>query len=668
MDRGTTSRCLSRWKTSRPRTCRRPGSRIRSPSPKASSAHAAEDRHPHAGQQPGAQGRHRPPRRFRVRLRRGRPADRRLPPHGARPRVRRLRDGAHHLCHRTRLRQAHDRPADLPHASVPPRRYRMQHARRNPLAEGPRGPQGGRESWLHRHHGPLGAQRPRPPVWRGPREDHLGALRRRARRRVRSARQRRADREGPEDGRPARLGRARRGDRRRGRFTRREAPHRQPEGSGLRSAARDGPLPDQSPDGGQGRRARRPSRGRPRDLRRLRRGEAPLCRPAARRDDRKTDRGRRDAPARDGYHRKGSPALRHRAQPRDAGRGHPQRPRAGHHRPPGRNRNALCPQHPRAGRLTGSQEETMTVQEITRKPPVSKKPQVAIMNAVHDLPVLAARDLGFFKDEGLDIDFITTPGMAQVTTKHFVKFDTVFDRPLDSVYNEGGIDQYRMCEWGIMKRAVEAEAQNIRRRKIVALGASMSMFAIAVRKDSKFYAPEMLKDQLIAVTPNNGSHFTTLKMMEGFLEPEHLKVTNVGTMPQRLQGLEDGKVAALRPMEPWVSVAQKPGLLRLISSHPTRAEAPGCQPHRENLRRMFRAQARAVDALEKDPTPFIKYFVAETGGLIEERDFQSWRLLHAPPTEYTRERFDDEYNWTVKWNMTVPGATFENTVDNRAWG
>jgi NitT/TauT family transport system substrate-binding protein len=310
----------------------------------------------------------------------------------------------------------------------------------------------------------------------------------------------------------------------------------------------------------------------------------------------------------------------------------------------------------------------MSIQEMdrsTRK--AAKKPQVAIMNAVHDLPVLAARDLGFFKDEGLDIDFITTPGMAQVTTKHFVKFDTVFDRPLDSVYNEGGIDQYRMCEWGIMKRAVEANAEGRRQRKIVALGAAMSMFAIAVRKDSKFYAPEMLKDQLIAVTPNNGSHFTTLKMMEGFLEPSHLKVTNVGTMPQRLQALKDGKVQAVSLMEPWISVAQKEGLRILIESHSTRAEAAGDELDAETLKKMFRAQARGSEAIEKDPTPFIKYFVAETGGRITERDFQTWRLLNGPPTEYTRERFEDEYNWTVKWNMTVPGATYENTVDNRAW-
>ncbi len=110
----------------------------------------------------------------------------------------------------------------------------------------------------------------------------------------------------------------------------------------------------------------------------------------------------------------------------------------------------------------------------------TKKTQVAIMNAVHDLPVLVARDQGFFKDEGLDIEFVTTPGMAQVTTSHLVKFDSIFDRPLDSVYNEGGIDQYRMCEWGIMKRAVEANASGLRGRKIVALGASMSKFAIVV--------------------------------------------------------------------------------------------------------------------------------------------------------------------------------------------
>jgi NitT/TauT family transport system substrate-binding protein len=310
----------------------------------------------------------------------------------------------------------------------------------------------------------------------------------------------------------------------------------------------------------------------------------------------------------------------------------------------------------------------MTVTEVSRTQQTAKKPQVAIMNAVHDLPVLVARDEGFFKDEGLDIDFVTTPGMAQVTTSHFVKFDSVFDRPLDSAYNDGGIDQFRMCEWGIMKRAVEAEAEGLRHRKIVALGASMSMFAIAVLRDSKFYEPEMLKDQPIAVTPNNGSHFTTLKLMEGFCEQKHIKTVGAGSMPKRLEALRQGKVAAVSLMEPWISVAQKEGLRILIESHSTRSEAAGDDLDGPTLAKMFRAQARAVELLEKDPTPYIHYLVSETGGRLQPHELQTWRLLHAPPQPYTRERFEDTYNWTVKWNMVVPGATFENTVDNRAWG
>src|SRR5438309_10018001 len=108
-----------------------------------------------------------------------------------------------------------------------------------------------------------------------------------------------------------------------------------------------------------------------------------------------------------------------------------------------------------------------------------------------------------------------------------------------------------MCEWGIMKRAVEANTQGLRGRKIVALGASMSKFAIGVACDSKYYEPGMLKDKPIAVTPNNGSDFTTLKTMEGFLAAEHVKRTNAGSMLKLLEAVRDGKVAAATLSDRW---------------------------------------------------------------------------------------------------------------------
>jgi NitT/TauT family transport system substrate-binding protein len=138
-------------------------------------------------------------------------------------------------------------------------------------------------------------------------------------------------------------------------------------------------------------------------------------------------------------------------------------------------------------------------------------------------------------------------------------------------------------------------------------------------------------------------------------------------MRQRLEALNAGKVAAVSLMEPWISVAQKWGLRILIESHSTRSEAAGDELDGPTLKKMFSAQARAVERLEKDPTPYAHYLTGETGGLLEPHELQTWRLLHAPPQPYTRERFDDTYEWTVKWNMTVAGATYENTVDNRAW-
>src|SRR5205807_8926898 len=98
--------------------------------------------------------------------------------------------------------------------------------------------------------------------------------------------------------------------------------------------------------------------------------------------------------------------------------------------------------------------------------------------------------------------------------------------------------------------------------------------------------------------------------------------------------------------------------------HSTHAEAAGHELDGPTLAKMFRAQARAVQLLEKDPTRYAHYLARETGGLLEPHELQTWRQLHAAPQTYTRERFDDTYRWTVKWNMTVPGATYENTEEH----
>src|SRR5215469_12829801 len=200
-----------------------------------------------------------------------------------------------------------------------------------------------------------------------------------------------------------------------------------------------------------------------------------------------------------------------------------------------------------------------------------KQVKVSMMNAVHDLPLLVARDEGFFRDEGLDVEILKTPGSGQYTSDHQALRANIFDRTMEALYDKGQCDQFRMCEWGVMKRAVESTAEaGHRPAKIVALGSAMSSFALVADRKARIYEPEQLKNRPIAVSPFNGSHFTTLKLLEGFLKRDQIKTQFAGTMRERLEAVARGDVAAASVMEPWISVAEKRGLRVIMESHSTR--------------------------------------------------------------------------------------------------
>jgi NitT/TauT family transport system substrate-binding protein len=297
-----------------------------------------------------------------------------------------------------------------------------------------------------------------------------------------------------------------------------------------------------------------------------------------------------------------------------------------------------------------------------------KKVRVSAMNAVHDLAVLVARDEGLFRKEGLDVEVLNTPGTGQLNADGQALKKDIFDRTMESIYNTGGVDQYRMCEWGVMKRTVEAVSSGQRPAKIVALGAAMSKMAIISGPNSHIYEPEQLKNTPVAVSPFNGSHFTTLKMLEGFVRKEEIQITNAGTMQERLEAVRKGEVAAGNFYEPWISVAQKQGFRILMESHSTRSEAASEELDGPTLAAMFRAEAVAAEMINAEPNKYAHYFLDEVQGLLEPDEFQGWRLLYGPPVPYTQERFDDTYAWMLSYpGLIEPGSTYDLAVDNRAW-
>ena len=296
-----------------------------------------------------------------------------------------------------------------------------------------------------------------------------------------------------------------------------------------------------------------------------------------------------------------------------------------------------------------------------------KKVRLSVSNAVHSLSVLVAHEEGLFREEGLDVELMKTAGSAHVNTAG--RPENIFERPLETLYNSGGMDQFRLCEWGVMKRAVDGEQSDQRPAKIVALGSAMSKFAIVASPNGNIVEPEQLANTPVGVTIYNGSHFTTLKMLEGFLRKEEIQVVNLGSMPQRLEKVRQGELAACTVNEPWISVAQKEGFRIILESHSTRSEAAGDEMDGPTLAANFRAQAKAAALIHANPGKYVHYMTEETGGRLEPNELQTWRLLYAPPAPYTRERFERTYQWMMSYpDLVASGATYESVVDNRAWG
>ncbi len=295
-----------------------------------------------------------------------------------------------------------------------------------------------------------------------------------------------------------------------------------------------------------------------------------------------------------------------------------------------------------------------------------KKVRLSVSNAVHSLSVLVAQEEGLFREEGLDVELMKTAGSANVNTTG--RPEAIFDRPLETLYNSGGMDQFRLCEWGVMKRAVDGEQSDQRPAKIVALGSAMSKFAIVASPNGNIVEPEQLANTPVGVTIYNGSHFTTLKMLEGFLRREEIQVVNLGSMPERLEKVRRGELAACTINEPWISVAQKEGFRIILESHSTRSEAAGDEMDGPTLAANFRAQAKAAALIHANPGKYAHYMTEETGGRLEPNELQTWRLLYAPPAPYTRERFERTYQWMMSYpDLVATGANYESVVDNRAW-
>ena len=297
------------------------------------------------------------------------------------------------------------------------------------------------------------------------------------------------------------------------------------------------------------------------------------------------------------------------------------------------------------------------------------KTRIEVNNAVFSLPYHVAQERGIFAAEGLDVTLVPA-GSGRDRDKE------VPDRPIEDHtqvksygwhegIEKGEFSMYRACEWGQIRRTQDS-CQGAR---VVTKRAAVATQAIVVAGNSPYNIPRDLRNVLIGVNMHAGSHYSALQLLGGsLLAKNEVRVGHVGGPKQRLRFLEEGKIGAAALMEPWITVAVKRGHKIVCEGFYDGAEVavPSLAP--DTYARIDRSVRMAVDVINKDLRPFLKYMMREVPADIcklTENDFYLGRFRYLYPRPYTREEYDYIYNWMVDWGLLSSDSTYDKIVDRQ---
>jgi NitT/TauT family transport system substrate-binding protein len=298
-----------------------------------------------------------------------------------------------------------------------------------------------------------------------------------------------------------------------------------------------------------------------------------------------------------------------------------------------------------------------------------KATKIEVNNAVFSLPYHVAKQEGLFEAEGLDVTLVPA-GSGRDRDKE------VPDKPIEDHtavksfgwhegIETGEFSMYRACEWGQIRRTQDtcAGAQVITKRAAVATQ------ALIVKGDSPYNIPPDLSGVLVGVNMHAGSHYITLGLLGGYmLSKDEVRVGHVGGPKQRLQALEDGKIGAAALMEPWVTVALKRGHKLICEAFYDGAEVtvPSMDP--DTYAAIDRAVRNAVDIIQKDIRPYLKYMIREVPediAKLTEEDFYLGRFRYIYPRPYTQEEFAHIQDWMVDWGLLEKDSDYDKIIDEQ---
>jgi ABC-type nitrate/sulfonate/bicarbonate transport system substrate-binding protein len=265
----------------------------------------------------------------------------------------------------------------------------------------------------------------------------------------------------------------------------------------------------------------------------------------------------------------------------------------------------------------------------------------------HDRPWRVAVEQGFFKDEGLDVEYNedNPKGVAG-------RVEDFSERWKEQQLQKGALEVYPVCEWGAIERV-----QQLGKGKIIGLDTTARTGAIMVRVDSDVKSLADLRNVPIAVTWHAGTFYAAIEAMEAAGMPfEEIKLVHAN---DRLDALLSGRTEAAALMEPLVSRAAEAGCRRVAELRWRGCIVAGDDVDDETAEKLTRALNRAVAWLRQDEERSrqellrdLKPELRKTGMLPELLGVQSYK--HA--------EFQEKVDWMADRGLLTEKPHYADVV------
>ena len=218
-----------------------------------------------------------------------------------------------------------------------------------------------------------------------------------------------------------------------------------------------------------------------------------------------------------------------------------------------------------------------------------------------------AEEKGYFKDAGLDYEFLVKPIVTWTADIENVESapEDIQRGAFESIEDGRGCNLSAACHWTVNMAASAGHG------KMWGRAYSVSPSGIFVAPDSRIQTPEELANVPVTVGYHSGSHYSTLQGLEQFLKRDEIKLHFGGPLLDRLALLVDRQVPAASLFGAPFYVAEQLGFKKIVDTTFMIGHLVTEHADLDQVERYFEALRRAQHDIDLEPEAYKHYFLRE---------------------------------------------------------